>query len=217
VSLDEIWRFGVNLQVFQWRYRDFNESPFRFLHLGITQFRKGSWLVPEAFVRAFRRDERVELIIATHHEDNKMLARLVDEYGSHPHIFFVVSRHKDPTRHYDGAHVFVSPHLAEGWGLCIPEAMALGIPCIVSRCSAPREYFSSKFGWWCEMSDLYAPVSGCLAATTGFWRLPDVGDLAEKMRYAYEHRDECEEKGERASKYVLENLTWELGVERALG
>jgi glycosyltransferase involved in cell wall biosynthesis len=91
--------------------------------------------------------------------------------------------------------------------------MATGMPCIVSRCSAPREYFDKKYGWWVEMSELYSPVSQCFPGITGLWRLPDVNSLADVMRYAYEHRNECKEKGRLASEYVLSDMTWERGVQ----
>ena len=172
-------------------------------------------MVPEAFIAAFEDTDDVELTIASYAE-TPMWKDLNHEYGKHPKIRLVATTHVNPIAHYDKQHVLVSPHLAEGWGLCIPEAMALGMPCIVSRCSAPRDYFRSEFGWWIEMSDLYLPVSGCLNETPGFWRLPDINDLADKMRIAYENREECTFKGKRAAEYAQTCLTWECGAEKAL-
>ena len=109
---------------------------------------------------------------------------------------------------YSIHHVLVSPHLAEGWGLCVTEAMMSGMSCLVSRCSAPREYFDSKYGWWIEMSEDYVPVDRSLTNTPGFWRLPDIQSLVELYKYANAHREECAKKGSFASDYVLENFTW---------
>ena len=41
------------------------DKPITFLHGGMTQFRKGSWLVPEAFVKAFGNTGMAKLIIAS--------------------------------------------------------------------------------------------------------------------------------------------------------
>jgi len=211
-----LWPLGVDTERFQYTNRFiYADETFRFLHLGVTQFRKGSWLVPEAFIAAFDEGDNVELTIASHGK-SPMWESLEWEYGNHPLIKFIAEAKENPARHYDGMHVFVSPHLAEGWGLCITEAMSLGMPCLVSRCSAPRDYFKPDFGWWVEMSGLYAPVRQCLTDTPGFWRLPDVHDLSDKMRYAYEHREECECKGKESAAYVRDNLTWEMGVTKAL-
>jgi len=41
---------------------------------------------------------------------------------------------------YRATDVFINPAKAEGWGLNVSEAMACGIPCIVSDYGAPAEY-----------------------------------------------------------------------------
>jgi len=205
---------GVNPTIFGKAHINFDDTPFKFLHLGVTQFRKGSWLVPEAFHIAFPNENDVGVTIASPVE-SKMFDDLSREYGADKRIDFVLRHHPNPARHYDGHHVLVSPHLSEGWGLCITEAMAIGMPSLVSRCSAPRDYFSQDYGWWIEMGDHYAPVNQCLADTPGFWRLPDVYDLADKMRMAYEHRSECERRGKQAS-IAAESMTWKHSVTKLL-
>ena len=210
-----LWPLGIDPDVFRYTHRDFDANPFRFLCLGVTQFRKGSWLAPEAFIRAFSPGEPVHLTIASHRE-SQMYLSLKHEYQWDSRISFICREYENPTIHYDGAHVLVSPHLSEGWGLHITEAMALGIPCIVSRCSAPRDYFRPDCGWWIEMSDHYVPVSGCLVDTPGFWRLPSMQDLADKMRYSYEHQDECEAAAAAAAKYAKNHLTWVHGAQIGL-
>ena len=91
---------------------------------------------------------------------------------------------------------------------CSFEAMATGMPCIMARCSSPLEYFSTDYGWWIEMSELYAPIDKCLEGTGGSWRLPDVDSIADAVSYSYKHRDECESKGQLASEYVHQKLSW---------
>ncbi|KKN62399.1 hypothetical protein LCGC14_0511950 [marine sediment metagenome] len=207
--------FGVDEAEFRYYSRDFEEDTFKFLHLGVTQFRKGSWLIIDAWLKAFKKEEPVSLTIATS-KNTPMFSQLQKEFGEHPQITFTKRKVASSTEHYYQHHVLISPHLAEGFALCIPEAMATGMPCIVSRCSAPREYFQKEFGWWIEMSELYSPVNQCKSGISGLWRLPDADSLAEKMRYAYEHRRECLEKGQVASDFVLANLTWAHSANKAL-
>jgi glycosyltransferase involved in cell wall biosynthesis len=130
------------------------------------------------------------------------------EYGKHPQVNFVDSFFKTPFEAYQLHHVLVSPHLSEGFGLVPLEAMATGMTCMVSRCSAPREYFNSRFGWWIEMSEDYVPVSDCLPETSGFWRLPSLDSLAAGMRDVYNRRDEGRERGLQASVFALANYSW---------
>jgi glycosyltransferase involved in cell wall biosynthesis len=137
-----------------------------------------------------------------------MFAKLKMEYGGHKQIDFVGDLLESSMGLYKTHHCFVSPHLSEGFGLMPLEAMATGMPVIMARCSAPREYFAAKYGWWVEMSEDYAPVEQCLPNTSGFWRLPDIDSLAASMREAYKRRDESRKRGDAASEYVLNNLTW---------
>ncbi len=198
--------FGVNDTDIYYVDREWDEE-LRFLHGGVTQFRKGSWLVIEGFLKAFKGKEQVRLTIGSP-VVSPMYMKLYQEYKGDSRITFDNARKSTAMEWYRTHHVYVSPHLSEGFGLMIPEAMASGMPCLVSRCSAPRDYFDKSCGWWIEMSENYAPVSDCLVDTDGFWRLPDVDSLAEVMKEAYENREACKDKGVAGSKYVLNNLTW---------
>ena len=199
--------FGVNQDEFQYIERDW-EGTLTFLHAGVLQFRKGSWLVPEAFIKAFDEDDDVSLKLATFFSPSQMYEQIKREYSGHKNIKFFEKMTDSPVELYEKHHVYVSPHLSEGFGLMIPEAMATGMPCIVSRCSAPREFFDKQYGWWIEMSENYASIDQCLPNTAGFWRVPDVDSLADAMRSAYDNRIEAQVKGACGSEFVLSRLTW---------
>jgi len=208
----EIVPFGVDTKHYHYVDRS-NLTPFKFLHLGAAQFRKGSWLVPEAFIKTFTRKEPVHLTISSFH-DTEMARSLEKEYGGHPNITFNIKMEPDSFPIYQQHHVLVSPHLSEGWGMCITEAMSTGMACLVARCYTPREFFRPDFGWWIEMSEDYAPVSNCLPGTGGLWRIPDIESLAAGMRYAADHPEEVISKGKAASAYIGSNYTWELTAEK---
>lgn len=191
------------------------DNGFNFLLGGAAQFRKGSWLAVEAFANAYNEMPDATLTVASY-APTDMYKELQVEYSGYDRIKFV-SFVDDIADYYRNAHVLVSPHLSEGWGLMIPEAMATGMPALVARCSAPLEYFSQDYGWWAEMSELYAPVKQCIPGVSGSWRLPSVDSISDRMVYAYNHRDECKDKGKAASEYVANNLTWTHVVERIVG
>ena len=200
--------FGADENEYKYIVRNWNEE-LRFLHGGVTQFRKGSWMVAEAFIKAFKENDPVHLCIASP-KITPMYTQMKLEYDKHPNIEFICKMNENTNELYSKNHIYVSPHLSEGFGLMIPEAMATGMPCIVSRCSSPREFFDKKYGWWIEMSEDYAPVFQCLPETNSYWRLPDINSLADDMMYAYENRDEAKEKGSRGSKFVRNSLTWDI-------
>lgn len=204
--------FGVDPEEFAFTERSWG-GTLKFLHAGVTQFRKGSWLVPEAFAMAFSEDDDVQLMMAAP-RSSPMYTRLKSEYGKQKNIIFHMNREDSALSLYRRNHIYVSPHLSEGFGLMPVEAMATGMPCIMSRCSAPCEYFDKEYGWWDEMSENYVPVADCLPGTNGFWRLPDVESLADQMLNAYKGREEAGKKGEAASAYTHSELTWKLTAEQ---
>ncbi len=209
--------FGVDSEQFPYTEREWSED-LKFLHAGVTQFRKGSWMVPEAFLAAFEKTDGAKLTIASYRA-SPMYTRLRSEYGNHPNIEFVCDLQDSMLPIYQEHHVYVSPHLSEGFGLMPLEAMATGMPGIVARCSAPMEYFRRDFGWWIEMSENYAPVEQCLPDTAGFWRLPDLASLTRAMQSAFERRLECKRRGLVASEFIHGNLTWRhavQGIKRAI-
>jgi glycosyltransferase involved in cell wall biosynthesis len=200
--------FGVDPREFPYMKRDW-DGRLQFLHAGVTQFRKGSWMVPEAFVAAFKPTDNVQLVMAAP-RSSPMFTRLKGEYSKQPNVYFYNGREDSLAPLYEKSHIYVSPHLSEGFGLMPLEAMATGMPCIMARCSSPREYFSKENGWWIEMSDEYAPVTACLPDTGGFWRLPDIKSLIANMRRAYMSRQECEKRGKDASEFTHNCMTWKL-------
>jgi glycosyltransferase involved in cell wall biosynthesis len=206
--------FGVDIEEFAYVKRKW-DGDLIFLHAGVTQFRKGSWLVPEAFIKAFKPSDKAKLIIAAP-RSSPMFTRLKGEYGKQHNIDFVNGRTDTMASLYKQAHIYVSPHLSEGFGLMIPEAMSTGMPCLVARCSAPREFFAKDYGWWIEMSEDYARINQCHPDTSGFWRLPDLESLTKGMRRAYMNRQEAEGKGRLASEYIASQLTWEHTAKKML-
>jgi glycosyltransferase involved in cell wall biosynthesis len=205
----EIVPFGVDPDQLAYRKRNWNEI-LNFLLLGVAQFRKGTWLG----VEVFRKQKDVSLSVVSY-TDSPMFYKLKNEYQGADNISFY-GKEAEIKNVYEKHHILVSPHLAEGWSLTIPEALATGMPAIVSRCSAPLDYFSQRYGWWSEMSENYAPVEACLPGVHGSWRLPDVGDLAEKMQYVSSHRQECFQKGLQGSEFVLRNLSWKQTAQKLM-
>lgn len=183
-------------------------KPLKFLLAGAAQMRKGTWLGIEAFLRFHHRCRRSKLTVWSS-VSTPMLAQIKDEFGNIRSITIDDRTYKDLSDLLGRHHILLSPHLSEGFGLLIVEAMSTGMPGIISRTSAPIEYFSSKYGWWIEMSDMYTPVDGCLPNTGGTWRIPDIDSMVLQMTRAYKQPALCKQKGLNGAAFVFEHLTWE--------
>lgn len=191
--------------------------PFRFLFVGKWEARKGVELLVEAFCEEFDADEPVELVL---HGWNPYLPyfdldecvrravggrRAARVTTSHPLTEDAL------VGLYNSCDAFVLPTRAEGWGLPVTEAMACGLPVIVTDYSAPAEYLSDDCAYlipverFVPVSDPYFFPSG---RAFGMWAQPDAGALRELMRRAFENPEEAREKGRRAREKVCAQLTW---------
>jgi glycosyltransferase involved in cell wall biosynthesis len=206
---------GVDTDEMAYVDRDW-KGRIDFLLAGAAQTRKGTALAIEAFLDAFSFVRRATLTIWSSVKTPE-LVQMQEEYGGQRRISFREDNVESAYEIYKDYHILISPHLSEGYGLCVPEAMSTGMPCLVARCSSPREYFSQRFGWWIEMSETYIPVDICLADTNGFWRLPDVNSIVTGMKDAYRYRERCAGIGKQSREYIKENYTWGLTASRLIG
>jgi len=198
---------GYKPSQFYYIERDFQISPFVFLHVGATDWRKGSAEACVAFAKAFK-NEDVELHIISPGA-TPMFNALETVFRYEKRIKFIDKVVSDRMamidEYYREGHCLVYPSLGEGWGRCLPEAMATGLPAIVSRVSAMLETFNPDAGWWVDMQT--ETNNGCFSV--------DVNDLADKMYEAYHSRDRLPGMATFAASYAKEHLTWDKGIEEA--
>ena len=120
------------------------------------------------------------------------------------------TNHDTLGRLYTSCDAFVFPTRAEGWGLPVCEAMACGLPTIVTGYSAITDFANNSNAYIIEhtMEDM--------ADDMGQWANPDEKHLRHLMRHVYENREEAKEKGKRASEDILGNFTWDHAAKKAL-
>lgn len=195
---------------------------FRFLSVGKWEARKNIDGLVAAFSRAFRPTEPVELVLHCSNQftpfNYEARVRLLTN-GSHPPIMISKPCSWDSMSDlYASSDAFILPSRAEGWGLPIIEAMASGLPVIITRYSAPLEYTSSESAYYIDVEDLipirdpvfYAEDMG------GEWAEPSVSHMVNILRHVYEHRDEAKHKGSIARQLVIGGWTWDHAAAKAM-
>lgn len=120
----------VNNAKFVCHNRNYAHPVFRFLYVGRIVDVKNIPVMLDAFVRAFDNRSDVELRIVG---KGNMLAELSVEYASHKNIVFAGAKYGDElSKEYHEASALILPSSYEPWGLVVNEAMAAGLPVIVS-------------------------------------------------------------------------------------
>jgi starch synthase len=156
-------------------------GPFTVLFAGQIGVRKGVPLLLEAWKRLALKDARL-LLAGSMNLDEKYLGRYsgFDYLGALPRV-----RLLEVMKEVD---LFVFPSLAEGFGLVIGEAMAIGLPVLTTRNTGGPELITDGCEGWCVPAH-------------------DINALAERIEWAHRHRDAAYEMGIMARRRA-EQWTW---------
>ena len=160
------------------------QKVFTFLHYDAFKLRKGWDLVFKAFNQAFIETDKVKLIFKTTREKTLPLSieypKIEIEKGEYPDRKMIQLLEK--------ANCFVYPSRGEGFGLPPIEAMATGIPAIISNSSGMNEYFDEKFVYGVKHKLIPAKYDNenFKGMDLGSFAQASVNDLAKKMRLAYD-------------------------------
>ena len=214
---------GIDPQIFHPRAPAFPlKDVFVFLSLFEWSERKAPEILLRAFNRAFRHNEEVILfckILAPPWASfdipsaveglglSRAGGRIIIDLGTYLPAHELGSL-------YRSADCFVLPTRGEGWGLPIYEAMACGLPVIVTDWSAPAEHISDEIAYPLRIKGVVPALGGRYPYSGYQWADPDEGHLRDLMRHVYEHRDEARAKGRKASEFVMSTLTWRHAAER---
>jgi len=103
---------------------------------------------------------------------------------------------------------FVFPSHAEGSGLPPREAMATGLPTILTNWSGLTEIADSSISYpLTPIAVDYPDIRGI--EQPGFMARIDVTELMYWMRWVYEHPVEAKEKGKKASEFIHKEYNWD--------
>jgi glycosyltransferase involved in cell wall biosynthesis len=187
---------------------------FRFLFVFdflSTPARKNPGGLVRAFTRAFAPGEGPQLVIKTLHGDlrPKWLDQLRWLAGARDDIHIVDRSLSTAQRDalMDSCDCYVSLHRAEGFGLTIAEAMALGKPVIATAYSGNLDFMNTSNGYLVDYEMTKVGPQGEQYPADGTWADPSIEHAAALMRQVVERPEEARAKGERARRDVAAQLS----------
>lgn len=198
-----------------------------FLFVGGTTHRKGIDVLLNAYRAAFTADDDVCLVIKGFGSDGvyrgqtaEALIATLQADPRAPELLFLdedVPFAELPSL-YRAADVLVQPYRAEGFCLPALEALACGVPLIVTA-GGPTDDFASDTCAW-RIPAVRAPLGkdvfatdGLALAGTGFTLEPDADSLVRALREAAEPLARAARAG--AARAHAERFGWDLAAERA--
>lgn len=196
-------------------------KSFRFLFVGGTIHRKGIDLLLAAYRHAFSAQDDVCLVIkdmggASFYQGQtaqEMIRRFSADPAA-PEIVYI-DQNLPPegmAALYRSCHCLAHPYRGEGFGLPIAEAMACGVPVIVTGHGAALDFCPPGIAWLIPAREV--PLGACrigdIETVDVPWLAePDVDALRGLIRYAFDHPDEAGQRGTAACEHIRRRFTWD--------
>jgi glycosyltransferase involved in cell wall biosynthesis len=153
--------------------------------------------VVDGFARAAARLPSLRLLMLGTGSLEPVLRRRLDEAGLLDRVHFAGSvRLEDLPTFYRAADVYLTASLSDGSSVSLLEAMACGLPAVVSDIPGNREWVSQENGW----------------------RFPpgDAAALEMALTTVYAARDQLAAMGQRARALAVERADWDANFPRLL-
>ena len=194
------------------------EKTFKFLFVGGTIPRKGIDVLLDAYTSAFNRADDVCLVIkdmgvGTFYRGQSATERIlaIQKNVDAPEILYL--KEYLPEKHMAGLYTacdcLVHPYRGEGFGLPVAEAMACGLPVLVTRGGACDDFCDDNNSLLIESQRRPIVFNDSELCDTGWVLEPDQHDLIRRLRFIYDNKDEGRKIGAAAARQIRELVSWE--------
>ena len=197
-------------------------DPFTFLMAGLLHYRKGAEFAVRAFREEFNGNDDVRLVLKTRRhfldvgeqsiQDGRI--RIIDEDYTREQMRAL----------YRDADCFLAPSRGEASGLTPREAMATGLPTILTDWGGLAEIADDRYAFPVEVEGLEPAPPTCSSYGAGVagnlpignFARPSVSHLRQQMRSVYEHRKAASARGLRGAQWMARDWSWKVCAQRWL-
>jgi glycosyltransferase involved in cell wall biosynthesis len=146
---------GVEPSLYRPRPRNAADGRHRLLFVGSPSRRKGLELLLEALLDDRLRSDSFSLTVKTEtwpsraDEARRVAERVGAVIDRGTPVRFIERSYgeADMARLYGSHDLFCAPHMGEGFGMCILEAMACACPAVATAWSGPCDFYGAACGW----------------------------------------------------------------------
>lgn len=201
----DIFRGGTDPEEFPVLPRKTESRPYTFLALTDRGTRKGWCETWEAFYKAFggkttgEMDVRLILKYLPSASMAPTMEAMQSAVGADKRIVYLKETAKWMKDVYAQADCVVLPSYFEGWGMPHREAAMMGLPVITQDYSGMDDGFTDKWALVVEGEML----------ELGWWKIPKVDSIAERMRWCFDNPEAARDFGLSASSWLKKNQTWD--------
>jgi glycosyltransferase involved in cell wall biosynthesis/ADP-heptose:LPS heptosyltransferase/ubiquinone/menaquinone biosynthesis C-methylase UbiE/Tfp pilus assembly protein PilF len=213
---------GVDLKKFRPGVRPLalpTKKKFKFLFVGGTIYRKGPDVLLEAFTQAFTSADDVCLVVKDFGGDSfyqgqtaEAAIHALQQKPGAPEIIYLqeeLASEQMPSL-YAACDCFVLPYRGEGFGMPVLEAMACGLPVIVTGGGATESFVSGDAGWKISSQLLrLADHVGHIPLVSNGWMFePGKAHLVALLKHAASRPEECRKRGANGRLVAEKRFDW---------
>jgi glycosyltransferase involved in cell wall biosynthesis/Tfp pilus assembly protein PilF len=203
-------------------------KKFKFLFVGGTIFRKGPDVLLKAYLENFTAADDVCLVIKDFGGQSvyagqtfEARIRAAQALPNAPEILYL--NDELPPEWLPGLYTacdcLVLPYRGEGYGLPVIEAMACGLPVMVTAGGATDDFVRDDFGFRIpsERRVFGTEISGMKLVKPGWLLEPDGAVLGDRMKWIATHPEEARRRGGLARQHAQQFCSWDVAARIALG
>lgn len=194
-------------------------KKFKFLFVGGTIFRKGPDVLLNAYLNAFTAADDVCLVIKDFGGKSvyagqtfETRIREAQAKPNAPEILYLSDELPPESlpQLYAACNCLVLPYRGEGYGLPVVEAMACGLPVMVTSGGATDDFVRDEFAFGipAQRRIFGNEISGMKLVKPGWLLEPDAAVLAERMKWLAANPDEARRRGELAHQHAKQFCSW---------
>lgn len=172
-----VFPWGVDLEHFSMRQAKGRQEGFVLFCNRAWETRYGVDVLARAFVKVAQQREDVRLILLGGGSQGAKIRKILQSGGAEEYVTFGghISQ-TDLPRWYHMADLYISPSHVDGSSVSLMEALACGLPCLVSDIPANKEWvFEDENGWLFRDGDADHLAEKILAAMNQREKLPEIG------------------------------------------